>query len=225
MNAEPRSARPAPLDGAASSVDSPVGSPALPAAASPALPELQLINRYHAAWLEHGTRVTQRQHVVQMYLTAVAVVFGFYFHADSKDVALCIFLIAGVTLMTGFTSLQLWLHNRALQHLGTFLYRCEQAAAASIREQARDGASLFYFSSPDGSGVDPFHGRQRSAHRAVHAAILIAANGAAGTLGCIELRRLGQSSVAWGAAAFVALCTLPATLLLFKGQQKDQIEG
>jgi len=141
---------------------------------------IPLGNRYSSAWLEHSTRIAQRQNVVQIYITATGVMFGFFFSKSplEPDSNVYLFLIVGVTFLTVVCSVFLWLHHRVMQHLLTFMKDCEQQAAA---EQAKSSGNhtkyLFYFcSQTDNKNVDSFHSTQRCIHRIVLSLILIAAN-------------------------------------------------
>jgi len=73
--------------------------------------KLPLVNRYHAAWIEHGTRVAQRQNAIQIYMASVTALLAFYFSGigTSKDPqianetgkALFLFLGSSPILMAG----------------------------------------------------------------------------------------------------------------------------
>ena len=85
---------------------------------------LPLINRYHAAWLEHGTRIAQRQNIVQVYLATAGIIFGFYFHnsgSSSSGPDINYFLLFGVTLLTVVCTLLLSMHYQVIQKLCGFM--------------------------------------------------------------------------------------------------------
>lgn len=134
-------------------------------------------NRYSAAWVEHGTRITQRQAVMQMYLTAAGVVYGYWLTNRGKP-EIDIFLAIAITLLTVCSSALIWMHNRVLQHLTTFMKNCEKCASRSI--EAHGGSiNLFYFYNKASGEVDAFHRKQRWYQRIVLYSILTATNGLA----------------------------------------------
>jgi hypothetical protein len=138
---------------------------------------LPLGSRYQAAWGEHATRVAQRQSVIQMYLAVAGVIYGFWLASDKTQTFK--FFTGPITVITFFTSLLIWMHNRVMQQLTDFMKRCEQSAGLSIELQACGQIHLFYFCDKDKINPDVFHKRQRLLHRCVLALILGATNAAA----------------------------------------------
>jgi hypothetical protein len=135
---------------------------------------LPLANRYSAAWIEHGTRVAQRQSVIQMYLTAAGVIFGFWFTSKNRDDLSTFFTIA-VTALTLSSASLIWMHNRVMQHLTWFMKNCEQYASKSIKA-CGPSIDLFYFSHDGSDTVKSFHSTQRTLHRIVLSVILATTN-------------------------------------------------
>ena len=76
---------------------------------------LPLVNRYQAAWNEHGVRIAQRQGVMQMYLTVAGVIYGYWFTSKGKP-EIDMFLAISITLLTVCSSALVWMHHRVLQH-------------------------------------------------------------------------------------------------------------
>ena len=97
--------------------------------------ELELLplgSRYSAAWIEHGTRVTQRQNCIQIYLASAGIVFGFYALADAeKQKAMAPLLMVGVSFLTIASAMLIHMHLRVMQRLCDFMMRCEKHACAS----------------------------------------------------------------------------------------------
>ena len=134
--------------------------------------ELSLSSRYAAAWVEHGVRVTQRQAVMNLYITIIPVMFGAFFSAKPPEFLPA--LLIGVTLFTLACSAMVLAHHRVMQNLQHFMRKCEHYAAADIRNQAEGQHDLFYFADPNhptGERLHPFHGAQRMLQRLVFAAI------------------------------------------------------
>lgn len=90
-------------------------------------------NRYSAAWLEHSTRVAQRQNVIQIYITSSGAIFGIFFSSAQNNLNCAIFLLVGVTILTWVSSVFLWLHHRVMQNLFNFMKDCERQTAEIIR--------------------------------------------------------------------------------------------
>lgn len=144
--------------------------------------DLPLINRYQAAWVEHATRVAQRQNVVQIYLTAIGVFYGFWFTKPGDMTSL--YLVIGISFLSLCSSVLMAMHNRVMQKLSEFMKDCEHAAADMISGQCTDSGTkeLFYFSNRGTTEVQTFHLRQRLFQRLVLALIFTIAN-----LGAITL--------------------------------------
>ncbi|WP_180539859.1 hypothetical protein [Nevskia soli] len=104
---------------------------------------LPLASRYQAAWAEHGIRVSERQSVINMYLTVVAVLYGFWFTSKEGE-TLATFLVVAVTALTASSSALIYMHNRVLQRLTGFMRNCENCASQSIRDLSKKGADVFY---------------------------------------------------------------------------------
>jgi hypothetical protein len=138
---------------------------------------LPLINRYHAAWIEHGTRITQRQNVVQIYLATIGLIFGFYFNivsADTKSgVGVNEFLLLSVMFMSASHAALIWVHNRVIQNLCRFMMRCEFHCREEISGQGESADDLFYFldARAGRQQVHEFHSSQRFLHRLIVALV------------------------------------------------------
>jgi hypothetical protein len=136
-----------------------------------------LVGRYSAAWSEHNLRIEQRQSVLQMYLGAAGVVYGFYFLSASADKSeMGAFLTISITVLTLASSLLMYLHNRVISQLTNFMNRCEKCSAREI-EKSGGAIDLFYFYAGDTKKMQPFHERQRLYQRLVLAGILGGTNG------------------------------------------------
>jgi hypothetical protein len=140
----------------------------MPDTVTPTMKEFPLINRYHAAWLEHGTRITQRQSALNMHLVSCGVMFG-YFVTSKENATL---LLYGVTAMTLATTAILWMHHRIMQRLCSFMSRCEKHAKTHIRQDGSGTDELFYFHAPSSGKVTKFHASQRLLHRVLLTSIL-----------------------------------------------------
>jgi hypothetical protein len=175
---------------------------------------IDLNTRYAAAWLEHNTRVEQRQNAIQLFLATAAGIFGFYFFGIPKhEDALAWFLLIGVSSVSFFTSLLLWMHHRVIQHLTTFLRQCE-LAAGNIAQEGKDGCHLFYWADPkDDDCVEPFHYKQRFLHRCVLACILLAPTFAAFYLAIPRLAQGGELSKWAGLGASIVFTGLTVAIL------------
>jgi hypothetical protein len=136
---------------------------------------LSLINRYHAAWLEHGTRITQRQNVIQIYLATAGIIFGFYFHATTNSTgqteAISYFLLLGITFLSLSHASMIWMHNRVIQNLCSFMMKCEKHFQSAIKAEGGDTNDLFYFFDANNGKVPPFHVKQRIMNRIVSSII------------------------------------------------------
>lgn len=135
--------------------------------------ELSLSSRYAAAWAEHGVRVTQRQAVMNLYMTIIPIMFGAFFSSKSPE-DFSPALLIGVTLFTLACSAMVLAHHQVMQNLQHFMRKCERYAAADIENQAEHQGDLFYFAdpkNPTGKRLHPFHGAQRMLQRGVFAAI------------------------------------------------------
>jgi heme/copper-type cytochrome/quinol oxidase subunit 4 len=142
--------------------------------------KLPLVNRYHAAWIEHGTRVAQRQNAVQIYLASVTALFGLYFsgigQSDGKDSEIGIghFLFFGTTFLSIAGTSLVWMHHRVMQNLCAFMARCERCAVDEIRQSAaQNSEDLFYFYDYSTKKLQGFHAWQRLLHRIILSAIFV----------------------------------------------------
>jgi hypothetical protein len=146
-----------------------------------------LANRYQAAWGEHAMRIAQRQSVMQMYLTAVGVIFGFYFtHLNSvsaqtnvRDVVpMNEFLAMAVTFITVISSFLVLTHNRVMENLIRFMKNCERCASETITADGGHETGLFYFY--DGEKVvAKFHHSHRMFVRFLFCFIFLVTNSSA----------------------------------------------
>ena len=137
----------------------------------PPVDNLPLAARYQSAWSEHGARVAQRQAVIQMYLTAAGVIYGFWF--TSSKLGINTFLITSITLLTVCSSALIWTNNRVMRQLSHFLRHCERHAAESEKPGP---ASNLYFFYDETTGVRAFHLQHKWLHRSVISLILLATN-------------------------------------------------
>lgn len=128
--------------------------------------ELPLATQYQSAWNEHNVRITQRQAVIQTYLTAAGVIYGFWF--NKQDTA-PFFLAASITFLTLASSVLIWAHNRVIQKLANFLNDCERLALGSSHRK------LFYW----GHENPKFHHNLRHPQRLALYCILIVTDVAA----------------------------------------------
>ncbi|MGA2808997.1 MAG: hypothetical protein ABSE87_12755, partial [Terracidiphilus sp.] len=136
-----------------------------PAAAVP--DPLPMSTQYAAAWSEHSTRIAQRQSVLQMYLAAAGVVYGYYFAKSPGERApMAPFFTAAVTAITFGSAALMLLHNIVIKKLTEFMMKCENRAAETLKAQGRRINPL-YFCDEDGYGIARFHERQRLLHRGV----------------------------------------------------------
>jgi hypothetical protein len=136
-----------------------------------------LVGRYSAAWSEHNLRIEQRQSVLQMYLGAAGVIYGFYFLSPVADKSeMGAFLTISITVLTLASSLLMYLHNRVISQLTNFMKKCERCAAQEI-EASGGQIDLFYFCARNTKKMQPFHERQRLYQRLVLAGILGGTNG------------------------------------------------
>lgn len=149
---------------------------------------LSLSTRYQCAWSEHGLRISERQSVIQIYLTVCSVIFGFWFthQGNSNDpldagtkARLAAFLLISVTALTLFAALLIKMHNSALAKLDTFLSDCESYCMAHIKECGDGTTKLLYFHNSATGGIDQEHIKRRGRHRIVLASILFLTNCAA----------------------------------------------
>jgi hypothetical protein len=153
-----------------------MNSPTIPPTTPPA-ESFSLVDRYSAAWSEHNLRIEQRQSVLQMYLGAAGVIYGFYFLSPAADKSeMGAFLTISITILTLASSLLMYLHNRVISQLTNFMKKCEKCAAQQI-EASGGETDLFYFYARDTRKMDPFHERQRLYQRLVLAGILGGTNG------------------------------------------------
>jgi hypothetical protein len=179
--------------------------------------QLTLVNRYQAAWNEHGVRVAQRQSVAQMYLAATAILFGFWFQkSEPERDGLAGFLVGAVSFLTLSSAAMIWVHNRVMQHLSRFMSDCEMAASKSIEAEG-NGVNLFYFCDPSKGRVKRFHAEQRSRHRIVLMLILVTTNGTA-----LWLTR-NRVDVMLFVLCFAA--TLVSGAIIFLNRQEDDGRG
>jgi len=128
-------------------------------------------SRYSAAWIEHGTRITQRQNVLQNYLFAWVGIVGFYVHGHQTgggDASLSIIIIVAACASTVLSSCLIAMHNVVIEWLVDFMCECER--------QAKDEISIPYFSDESGN-LARHHGLQRSAHRRVYFGYFCVTNG------------------------------------------------
>ena len=154
----------------------PMKSPTTPPNTPPA-GSFSLVSRYSAAWSEHNLRIEQRQSVLQMYLGAAGVVYGFYFLSAAADKSeMGAFLTISITVLTLASSLLMYLHNLVISQLTYFMKRCEKCSAQEI-EAGGGAVDLFYFYASDTKKMQPFHERQRLYQRLVLAGILGGTNG------------------------------------------------
>jgi len=138
--------------------------------------KLPLVNRYHAAWIEHGTRVAQRQNAIQIYMASVTALLAFYFSGigTSKDPQIAnetgkaLFLFLGTLFLSVAGTVLVWMHHRVMQNLCAFMARCEKHAEDEIRQQSTNQSDdLFYFYQPTEKKLHGFHAGQRLLHRII----------------------------------------------------------
>ena len=190
-------------------------TPTTEADGSPAAADLPLINRYHAAWVEHGTRVAQRQHCVQIYLASVAGLFVLYAAANGKQPGAAPYLFVGVSFLTSATASLVYMHLRVMQRLCEFMRRCEKHAEQDIRQQASGTEELFYFYDPKTQNVRKFHGRQRMLHRVVLMFLLLGLEIAALAITWQHVNEIVRFAVSI-AVAVIVLWSLFSGLILDK---------
>ncbi|MFO0979701.1 MAG: hypothetical protein U0996_25100 [Planctomycetaceae bacterium] len=134
--------------------------------------KLPLINRYHAAWIEHGTRVAQRQNAIQIYMASVAALFALSFAGVDRTKeggnfsGIGHFLFLGTLFLSVAGTILVWMHHRVMQNLCAFMARCERHAAEEIKQLSTSASDdLFYFYQPSTNKLHGFHAGQRLLHR------------------------------------------------------------
>jgi hypothetical protein len=168
--------------------------------------------QYAAAWSEHSTRIAQRQSVLQMYLAAAGVVYGYYFAKSPGERApMAPFFTAAVTAITFGSAALMLLHNIVIKKLTEFMMKCENRAAETLKAQGRRINPL-YFCDEDGYGIARFHERQRLLHRGVLVVLLGAINGYAICETWATDWKPGINPVGWCVAS--AFCLLSMVLMV-----------
>jgi putative effector of murein hydrolase LrgA (UPF0299 family) len=189
--------------------------------------ELSLSSRYAAAWAEHGVRVTQRQAVMNLYMTIIPIMFGAFISSKSSEFLPA--LLIGVTLFTLACSAMVLAHHQVMQNLQHFMRNCERYAAADITNQANGQRDLFYFANPDnptGKRLHPFHGSQRMLQRRVFAAIFLFVGAGVCVLPFLYLSK----NTAWLLVApcapllLVSACVLPFWDLSIKWSESHDMD-
>ena len=122
---------------------------------------LPLTNRYHAAWAEYGTRIGQRQNVIQIYLTVAGVAFGFFFQKSDASRGMHDFLALAMAALTVVCTAMIAMHHRAMGGLTEFMRDCERAGAVE----------LGHFCDPKSGQMSAFQRRQGLLDRGVVLAI------------------------------------------------------
>jgi hypothetical protein len=181
---------------------------------APAPPDqLPLSAQYAAAWSEHSTRIAQRQSVIQMYLAAAGVIYGYYFSKSASERAqMAAFFTAAITAITLGSSALMCMHNRVIMKLTEFMMKCEYRAAQSLKAQDRK-INLFYFCDKEGYKIARFHEKQRRLHRTVLVLLLGATNGYAIFETWTSDWKTGISPIgSWVALAF---CLLSMVFMVF----------
>ena len=124
---------------------------------------------------EQCTRITQRQGVIQIYLTAAGVIFGFWVSnhkahvaanalidatksidparlseaanavIDATNAVIDRLLAWGVTALTCYSTALVIMHNLIIQELTEFMSLCEYHARGTIKKSGSGTNDLFYF--------------------------------------------------------------------------------
>jgi hypothetical protein len=181
----------------------------------------EIINqRCHAAWLEMQARVSLRQQAIHVFLTASAIVFGFYFTSKATTQAdLLLFLLHAVSCLSLFTAALIWNHNEAIAGLVQFMFRCEAALFDQIES---DRTTLFYFLDDQTGKMSVTHLRRRNRQRISVVFILAATNGAAMLLAWPVMPAHRYHAAFW-AVAVVASITLVLWRFHENSSQREEV--
>jgi len=136
--------------------------------------------RITAAWAELGQRMTQRQSVIQIYMTVVITIFGFYFSQKSSAKpfpTLPEFFLLSITMMTFISCSLIGVHDRVITKLKRFMATCEQNAFLL----SNDTRYVFYFSDEkfterDNEAPASFHNWNQYAQKGAFFATFLACN-------------------------------------------------
>ncbi len=161
-----------------------------------------LAQRYNSAWRELTVRVTLRQNVVQIYVVACGVVFGFFFTSEpGQQQHLPEYLVSLITILTFVSAVLICVHNRVIAQLLSLLSKCELVAKDQIA--ASDGVTTFHFVEPNSGGLPRFHKANALRQCLAYAGLFILFNGAA-----ILITVFGEPTAHWFVTllCFTLLC-------------------
>lgn len=161
---------------------------------SVALPDIHIATlnqRHHAAWLEHGARMAQRQNAVQIFIGSSIVVFGFALQEPTalsgKVYTVRSWVVGvGIPVLALFAGSLIALHNAVILRLVDYMKGIENFLSESI-----EAPQQRYFSIATTGRVAPGHARHRFWHRVLLASIIFITNLSAVLLSALEFGAYG----------------------------------